>query len=108
MDKYLTLQDGKKVLILISPLRVITSSTTVTATDYLLLVDASLGVVNITMPQASLFSGREYKIAKTDSSLNQVVVLPFSGDTVLNDTQKEICFQNTVMVLNSDGQGNWV
>jgi len=90
------------------PVRSITANTTITDTDYLLLVDASAGSINVTMPDASLFSGREFKISKTDASVNEVVILPFSGDTVLNDTQKEICFQNTVMILNSDGQGNWV
>jgi len=90
------------------PVRSVTANTTITDTDYLLLVDASAGSINVTMPDASLFSGREFKISKTDASVNEVVILPFSGDTVLNDTQKEICFQNTVMILNSDGQGNWV
>jgi len=65
-------------------IRTITSSTTLTSTDYTILCDATSGNITITLPAASGATRRIYKIIKTDATANTVSFSNVTGTTTIN------------------------
>ena len=62
--------------------KTVTGDTTLTESDYVVLVDATSGAVTITLPDAdAVNSGRSFIIMKIDSSSNNVTI---SGDANIN------------------------
>jgi len=87
-------------------IRVITSSTTATATDYTILADATSGVVNITLPVASTVSRRIYEVKKIDSSANLVSLIASGVDTIDGMSSFSMSVQWQATTVQSNGT-NW-
>lgn len=79
----------------------------VSTTPRIILVDASTGAVEITLPDPSLQGATRITVTKTDSSANEVTVSPSAAETITGETSKTIAFQWSSMTLVSDGT-NWV
>jgi hypothetical protein len=60
----------------------VTSDTTLTQAHYRVRVDASGGAVTITLPPASKFTGKVYRVKKVDSSANTVTIVPDGSDVI--------------------------
>jgi hypothetical protein len=76
------------------------SSTVLADTDSVVLVNASVATVNITLPAPA--SGKVYNIKKTDSSANAVVISPPSG-TIDGAASKSLAVQYDALTIVSDG-----
>jgi hypothetical protein len=62
--------------------RIVTADTTLTDQDHTVLVDASAGPVEITLPAVSAHLKREYRIKKVDGTANVVTITAAGGDTI--------------------------
>lgn len=78
------------------------SNSTITNANSVALVDASTGVVTITIPTAVTNKGKVFNIKKTDSSLNGVIISPAVG-TIDGSATKTLAFQYDSLMLVSDG-----
>lgn len=69
---------------IVTPVRTVTASTTVQKdTDYILLVNASSGAVNLSMPSVlNLFPGRKFIVKKIDTTANAVTITPYGSETI--------------------------
>lgn len=85
--------------------RKVTGATTLAATDYIVLANATSGAVALTLPAANTCSGRMYYIGKTDESANTV---SFSPALYLTETTTvaSINFAKKYKIV-SDGT-NWI
>lgn len=83
-----------------------TANYTLTATDSKILVNASSGIVTITLPLASGCPGREYHIKKIDSSSNNMVINTTGGNTIDGDSAIVTNIQYRAYTITSDGI-NW-
>jgi len=70
------------------------------------LVDASSGMVTITLPPASQGARREYHIKKTDSSVNTVRIEGNGSETIDGEACQDLGKQYTSRRIYSDGN-NW-
>lgn len=86
------------------------SSVTLDATSQTLLVDASDSDINISMPNPAecLNSNRSYQIAiaKKDTSLNKVNILPFDAELIVGEANQILNSEGDVINLVTDGI-NW-
>ena len=64
------------------------------------------GVIALTLPQSADFVGKQYLV--TNSSENEVTILPFGTDTINYTTAKLLSSAGTRTQLTSDGAGNWI
>lgn len=87
---------------------VFNSSDTLDADNDVALCDASGGGFNITLPTAVGAIGKVYDIIKTDSSINQVVMLTTSGQTIgiRSSTSIRLNVNNDSLSVVSNGT-NW-
>lgn len=83
-----------------------TGTYTATASDHVILCDASGGAFTVTLPAASGVPGTVYHIKKTDSSGNAVTVDGNASETIDGDTTKVIGTQYDSMMIICDGS-NW-
>ncbi len=74
--------------------------------DTVVLSDATAGEQTVSLPSAVGLTGKKYIIKKIDSSANLVVVEADGSETIDGDATKEIAFQNSAMVIISNGS-NW-
>ena len=79
-----------------------TSSQTLTSANDVVLVDASSGVVTITLPAASE-TGRQFEIKKIDSSANAVTIDPNGSELLDGATTAVINNQYESLTIVSDG-----
>ena len=92
--------------------RVISTSTSITLGEYnqSVLVDATSGTVNITMPNpANCFSdSSSYKfgITKIDATANAVNILPYAGETIAGSAGEFLDLQSEVLNFITNGV-NW-
>jgi hypothetical protein len=82
------------------------SNYTLTALDYAIAVDCSLGNVEIVLPSAVGIVGRSYEIMKTDASRNTATLTPPAGQTVNGGTTLVLRNQWESKSPKSSGQ-NW-
>lgn len=80
---------------------------TATATDRVILVDASGGDATINLPTAVGISGKEYVVKKTDASAYTVTVAPDGAETIDGEATLVIGTQYDSYTLVSDGS-NWM
>ena len=85
----------------------ITSSTTLTEEDNVILCDASSATVTITLPLANTAKGREYKIKKIDSSANACTITASGTDLIDGSSSMSLSSQYDYVTLISDGVSNW-
>lgn len=83
-----------------------TSDYSLTVNDSKVLVDASGGIVTITLPAASSCSGREYHIKKIDSSTNNMVINTIGGNTIDGASAVVTNVQYKAYSITSNGT-NW-
>lgn len=86
--------------------RKVTGATTLAATDYIVLANATAGAITLTLPTASTCTGRMYYIGKTDESTNAVTFSPALNLTETT-TVSSINFAKKYKVV-SDGSGWWI
>jgi len=79
---------------------------TLTASEGLVLVDASGGVVIITLPDPTTVSGVDFMIIKNDSSTNTVTVSPNGSETIDGESSYLMTAQFEGATMISDGT-NW-
>lgn len=86
--------------------RKVTAGTTLAATDYIVLANATSGVITLTLPTASTCTGRMYYIGKSDESVNAV---SFSPALYLTETTTiaSINFAKKYKIV-SDGSNWWI
>jgi len=83
----------------------VTTDTTLSDTTTVL-VNATSGIITITLPAASASANKIYRIKKIDSSLNVVIVEGNGADTIDEDLNITISFQFSSMDVVSNGT-NW-
>lgn len=90
----------------------VSSSTPLSSTSQTVLADASLGIINLTLPNPIEFfnqaDGRSFRMAihKIDSSTNAVNILPFSGELVVNEASQSLLYEGEILNFITDGI-NW-
>ncbi len=82
-----------------------TAAYTLTATDSVILADATSAAFTLTLPSASGITGRQYTIKKVDSSANAVTIASVAG-TIDGAATKALSAQWQAARVVSDG-GNW-
>jgi hypothetical protein len=86
--------------------RKVTAGTTLAATDYIVLANATSGAVTLTLPTASTCTGRMYYIGKSDESTNAVTFSPALNLTETT-TIASVNFAKKYKIV-SDGSGWWI
>jgi hypothetical protein len=89
------------------PIRSVSGNTSLSDSDYTLIVDCSLGDIEVSLPTALNRAGRVYNIKKIDSTAYVVKVLTIGSDSIDGDTQKQINYKNTSLTLQSNGASAW-
>jgi hypothetical protein len=78
---------------------------TLTASDYIVLANASGGAFTLTLPAAASHTGRVYRIIKTDSSANAVTVDGNGSETISGALTLVIGVQYSGYEIACDGTG---
>lgn len=90
----------------------VTTDTNMSTETRTLLVDASSGEIDITLPNPTAFHSnsisRAVGITKTDSSVNIINILPNGSETIVNETSQELRLQGEVLNFISDGTNWWL
>ena len=82
------------------------ASFTIAVTEDVTPVSASGGAVTATLPDATLMTGREFTVEKTDSSANVVTVATTSSQTINGSTNDYLSSQYDSVTYRSNGT-NW-
>ncbi|MDF1702395.1 MAG: hypothetical protein P1V36_14695, partial [Planctomycetota bacterium] len=88
--------------------RDISSSTTLLASDSILMVDASGGAVTVTLPNVSSATDLQLDIKKVDSSANAVTIDGFSTQTIDGSTTQTLNTQYDSLTVICDGTEWWI
>lgn len=80
-----------------------TANYTATATDHTILVDATAGVVTITLPAAAASVGREYAIKKIDASANAVTIDGNGAELIDGAATQSLATQWKSMIIQCNG-----
>jgi hypothetical protein len=83
-----------------------TANYTATATDAILLGDATGGAFAFTLPAASANPGKRYSVKKLDSSGNSVTISPNGGDLIDGSASQILSQPKQALTIVSDGT-NW-
>lgn len=89
------------------PITTITTSTTLTGTNYTVLVDATSAAVVVTLPLCAGANKRIYNIKKVDSSVNAVTITPGGSDTIDGDSSVVIYAQYNSYTIHCAGGTVW-
>jgi hypothetical protein len=92
---------------LLNPLATKTSAYTLTATDSVILADATSAAFQVTLPSAVGIAGRQYTIKRTNSGSNNVTVGTTSSQLIEGANTKTLGSQWAFLTVTSDGTG-WV
>lgn len=84
---------------------VTTSSYLVAGDDHTLFVDATSGVIQVTLPDSSLFPGRTLTVKKVDTSVNAVTITPVGADLIDGAANASLVMPNEFMNLVSTSAG---
>lgn len=85
--------------------RTVIADTTADTDDDVILCDASAGVVTVNLYQSAL-AVSTIKIKKIDSSVNDVVIVPYGAETIDGNSSLILAVQNAQVELTSNG-ANW-
>ena len=92
----------------------VTADYTATASDHMILVDASTTAINITLPpHSTIQSGKAYIIKKIDATANAVTVTASTADSASNTigisaSRKLTVQQNSILSIQAGTARNWV
>jgi hypothetical protein len=78
-----------------------------TASDYMILCDASAGGFVVQLPTA-VNVGLTLVIAKVDTSGNAITITPFGNDTIEGGSSKTLSARWQKLVITADGVSAWV
>lgn len=84
----------------------ISTTTTLTANNQVVLCSASGAAFDVDLPAAASHTGRQYYIKKTDSSANIVTIDPNGAETIDGNTNWQLTNQYQYAAIVSDGT-NW-
>ena len=85
-----------------------TGAYTATATDYVIICNATSASFTVTLPAAASHTGRVYHIKKIDSSGNTVTVDGASAETIDDGATAIITTQYESITIQSDGSEWWI
>jgi len=85
----------------------VTANYTATASDRVILCDATSNSMTVSLPSASGITGRVYTIKKVDSSANTVTIDPNGTETIDGSSTYSLSSQWDFVTIVSDGS-NWV
>lgn len=88
------------------PVTTITSDTTLTSSEVVVLCDAASGEITVTLPPASSSEGKQYYLKKIDSSANKVIVDGNASETIDDGLTAELTSQYEAIEIVCDG-ANW-
>lgn len=88
--------------------RATSATTTLTATDTLLIANAASGAITVNLPTAASASGQVYSVKKIDASANAVTIDPSGAETIDGTATKIISAQYGSLTFQSDGATWWV
>lgn len=71
--------------------------------DQVLLVDATTGAINVTLPAANTKTGKTYRIKKTDSTTNLVTIIPNGAETIDGYVNMIVAYHNSTIDIVSNG-----
>jgi hypothetical protein len=91
-----------------SPTGTVTGSYSVTASDYLILADASGGAVTINLPAAASNKGRTLFIKKVDSGTNTVTIDPNGAELIDGAATYASAIPNLTTQIVCDGAGWYI
>jgi hypothetical protein len=84
----------------------VTANVTLTTNNTVVLVDSTSGNVTVTLPDATVNTGRYYVIKRTVAAHN-VVIQPQSGQTIAGNTNETLTGAGSTDSIISDGT-RWV
>lgn len=82
------------------------SSATLDNTQFVILADATSGVISLSLPPSTGIDGRTYHIKKTDSSSNAVTINPSGAETLDGELTVDLDIQYEALHIITDGS-NW-
>ena len=88
--------------------RVIATTSTILATDDLILVNASAGSVTVNLPAAASVPGKVYVLKKIDGSVNPMIIDPNLSETIDGAATKQSTVQYEAFTVVSDGNSWWL
>ncbi len=71
--------------------------------DSIMLVNASTGAINITLPAAGTKTGSTYRIKKVDSTTNLVTIIPNGTETIDGYAKMVVAYHNSTIDIVSNG-----
>lgn len=84
----------------------LTTSATLNASQYILLVDTSGGAITATLPAASACQGRIYSLKLVDAT-NALTITPAGSDTIDGAASLVVTGLYDAPMIQSDGTSNW-
>jgi len=78
----------------------------VLATDFVLLVDATVGDITINLPAANL-TKRWLEVKKVDAGANKVIIDAAGADLIDGDATQELLFEDEALPIVSNGVSEW-
>lgn len=88
--------------------RTVDIDTGLTASDYLVLVDATAAAVTVDLPPAASKEGYQIVVKKIDASANVVTVDASASETIDGATTKDLSSQYESVTVASDGTEWWI
>ena len=89
------------------PVKFTAANWTLTLGDCILICDASLGDLTISLP-SSTTAGKRFLIVKEDNTANTVTVSTFGNDTIEGSSSKTLSAKWDKLIVESDGVSNWL
>jgi hypothetical protein len=80
-----------------------TAAYTAAPWDHTIRVDATAGAVTVTLPPASLHTGKVYVVLKVDASGNAVTINPDAAETINGAATRSLAAQFNVAMIQSNG-----
>lgn len=88
-------------------IRKITSNTSISTSDHVILANTSNNSIVLTLPSSSLSIGQQFIIKKINSNNNITITGSASGEKIDGSSNKILSTNNEVVRLISDGTGSW-
>ena len=88
--------------------RSVTATGNLTATDYLVLADATSGAITLTLPAVASANGAYIIVKKVDVSANAVTIDGNGAETIDGATTKALTAQYDAVTVACDGSQWWI
>lgn len=91
----------------LTAIRTVSASGPVLATDRIILIDATLGAINLTFLSAAA-STKAIKVMRIDATANQISLLPAAAETIAWEASIELVAKGERYEYVPDGVDNWL